>query len=138
MKYTAQVHWQGNLKEGKGTLSTESGVLDEVNYSYKTRFEEEEVGTNPEELLAAAHGGCFTMAVSSALTRRGLNPVSLDTEVNLTMEKLAITAIHLAIIGSVPGINEAEFIAVANDMGKNCIVSKALNVQISTEAKLRN
>ena len=134
MLRTAKAHWQGNLKEGKGTLSTQSGILDKTNYSFKTRFEEGEKGTNPEELLAAAHAGCFTMAVDSILTNKGLNPTSLDTTATLTLEGLDITAIHLSITGSVTGINADEFTAVTKDAEKNCIISKSLKVVITSEA----
>ena len=134
MLRTAKAHWQGNLKEGKGTLSTQSGILDKTNYSFKTRFEEGEKGTNPEELLAAAHAGCFTMAVDSILTNKGLNPTSLDTTATLTLQGLDITAIHLSITGSVTGINADEFTAVTKDAEKNCIISKSLKVVITSEA----
>lgn len=80
MKRTAKAHWSGNLKEGKGTLTTQSGILKSTKYSFKARFEEDEKVTNPEELLAAAHAGCFTMAVAANLTQKGLNPKSLDTD----------------------------------------------------------
>ena len=133
MKHTAQAHWEGNLKEGKGTLSAPSGILNKTNYSFKTRFEGEK-GTNPEELLAAAHAGCFTMAVGAILTQKGLNPTSLDTEVTLSMEGLAITGIHLSITGKVSGITAEEFTAVTKDAEKNCIISKALSVAITSEA----
>ena len=133
MKYTAKAHWQGNLKDGKGALTTPSGVLNNTNYSFKTRFEGEK-GTNPEELLATSHAGCFTMAVCSMLTKKGLTPTSLDTEVTLTMENLTITGIHLSITGKVAGINADEFITVTKDAEKNCIISKALSVPITSEA----
>jgi lipoyl-dependent peroxiredoxin len=131
---TAKAHWQGNLKEGKGTLSTQSGVLESTNYSFKTRFEEGEKGTNPEELLAAAHAGCFTMAVSSMLGAKGITANKLDTEATLTMEGLTITGIHLNITGSIPGINAEEFATITKDAEKNCLISKVLNIQISSEA----
>jgi lipoyl-dependent peroxiredoxin len=134
MKRTAKAHWSGNLKEGKGTLTTKSGILDNTNYSFKTRFEEGEKGTNPEELLAAAHAGCFTMAVSSILTQKGLNPASLDTEATVSMEGLSITGVHLSITGSVSGINAEEFIAITKDAEKNCIISKSLSIVITSEA----
>ena len=136
MKHTAKAHWQGNLKEGKGTLNTPSGVLDNTNYSFKTRFEGEK-GTNPEELLAAAHAGCFTMAVCAILTQKGLSPTVLDTEVTLSMEGLAITAIHLSITGKVIGISADEFTAITNDAEKNCIISKAFSVAITSEAHFK-
>lgn len=134
MKRTANAHWQGTLKEGKGKLTTPSSVLNNTNYSYKTRFEEGETGTNPEELLAAAHAGCFTMAVGAALTKKGLNPTTLDTEATVTMEDQVITAVHLSISGSVPGINADEFESITKDAAKNCIISKALSVKITSEA----
>lgn len=133
MKYTAKAHWEGTLKEGKGALTTPSGILNNTNYSFKTRFEGEK-GTNPEELLAASHAGCFTMATGSMLTAKGLNPTSLDTEVTVTMENLTITAIHLSITGKVAGITAAEFAEVTKNAEKNCIISKALSVPITSEA----
>lgn len=136
MKRTAQAHWEGNLKEGKGSLSSQSGILSQTNYSFKTRFEEGEKGTNPEELLAAAHAGCFTMAVSAALTQKGMNPEALDTEAVLSMEGLNITGIHLSIKGKVPGISADDFKAIVKDTEKNCIISKALSVPISSEGQL--
>lgn len=137
MKRTANAHWEGTLKDGKGNLSTQSGVLTQQNYSYKTRFEEGEKGTNPEELLAAAHAGCFTMAVGAALTRQGLNPTSLDTEATLTMEGLSVTGIHLNISGSVPGLSAEDFETVTKEAEKNCIISRALSVPITSEAHLQ-
>jgi osmotically inducible protein OsmC len=134
MKRTAKAHWQGNLKEGKGTLTTPSGILNNTNYSFKTRFEEGEAGTNPEELLAAAHAGCFTMAVSAMLTAKGLTAKSLDTEAIVTMEGLAVTAVHLIISGSADGITADEFAAITKDAEKNCIISKVLSVPITSEA----
>ena len=133
MKRTAKAHWSGTLKEGKGTLTTPSGILNNTNYSFKTRFEDEK-GTNPEELLAAAHAGCFTMAVGSMLTQKGLNPTALDTEAIVSMEGLTITGIHLSITGSVSGISADEFTAITKDAEKNCIISKALGVTITSEA----
>src|SRR6218665_4083374 len=109
MKRTANAHWEGSLKEGKGHLSTQSGLLEKSNYSFKTRFEEGVKGTNPEELLAAAHAGCFTMAVSAGLTQKGLTPTSLDTEAILSMEGLTITGVHLVLKGSVHGISAQDF-----------------------------
>jgi lipoyl-dependent peroxiredoxin len=134
MKRTAKAHWSGNLKEGKGTLTSQSGILNNTNYSFKTRFEEGQNGTNPEELLAAAHAGCFTMAVASILTQKGFNPGYLDTEAILSMEDLTITGVHLTIKGSVPGIKAEEFNAVTKDAEKNCIISKALKIVITSEA----
>jgi len=136
MKRTAKAHWEGTIKEGKGQLTTQSEILNQTNYSFKTRFTGEEKGTNPEELLAAAHAGCFTMAVSLGLTEKGFNPTSLDTEATLLMEGVAITSIHLAITGVVPGVDAAEFEAIVSGAEKNCLISKVLNIQISSDARL--
>jgi osmotically inducible protein OsmC len=134
MKRTAKAHWSGTLKEGKGDLTTQTGMLTNVNYSFKTRFEEGEKGTNPEELLGAAQAGCFTMWVASLLTQKGLNPKSLDTEATVTLEGTDITGVHLSITGSVAGINAEEFKAITEEAEKNCIISKALSVAITSEA----
>jgi len=131
---TATAHWQGNLKDGNGTLSTQSGILTKTNYSFKTRFEEGQKGTNPEELLAASHAGCFTMSVASIIDKKGLIPTSLETTATLTLEGLSITAIHLSIKGSVKGLNANEFDLVVKEAEQNCIVSKALKVAITSEA----
>lgn len=130
---TAKAHWNGNLKEGKGTLSTQSGVLENSNYSFKTRFEEGIKGTNPEELLAAAHAGCFTMAVTSMLSTKGFIANTLDTQATLTMEGLNITGIHLNISGAVSGISAEEFSIITKDAEKNCLISKVLNIPITSE-----
>ncbi len=135
MKRTAKAHWTGTLKDGKGNLSTQSGTLEKTNYSFKTRFEDGEKGTNPEELLAAAHAGCFTMAVGAILTQKGLNPTALDTEAAVTMEGMSITGVHLNITGSVPGITADEFTAITKDAEKNCLISKVLSIPITSEAK---
>jgi lipoyl-dependent peroxiredoxin len=137
MTRTAKAHWSGNLKEGKGSLTTASTILDQTNYSFKTRFEDGEKGTNPEELLAAAHAGCFTMAVAAILTQKGLIPASLDTEATVTLEGMSITEVHLSITGSLQGMNAEEFTAVAKDAEKNCLISKVLNIPISSEAHFR-
>jgi lipoyl-dependent peroxiredoxin len=133
---TAKAHWQGNLKEGKGMLSAPSGILNKTNYSFKTRFEEGQKGTNPEELLAAAHAGCFTMSVAAILTEKGFTPNSLDTIATITLEGLSISKIHLSITGSGPGITTEEFIAITKIAEKNCIISKVLSVAITSEAHL--
>ena len=134
MKRTAKAHWSGNLKEGKGELTTPSGILNNTNYSFKTRFEEGVTGTNPEELLAAAHAGCFTMAVSAILSQKGLTAISLNTEAGVSLEGLSITGVHLSITGSVSGISAEEFTAITKDAEKNCLISKVLNIPISSEA----
>jgi lipoyl-dependent peroxiredoxin len=136
MKYTAKAHWKGNLKLGKGTLSTQSGALDQANYSYPSRFEEGQKGTNPEELLAAAHAGCFTMAVCSNLTRRGFDPLMLDTRAIVTMENAVITGSHLVIDGRVDEISREEFTEAVQHEAAHCIISKALAIPVTFEARL--
>ena len=136
MRRTAKAHWAGSIKEGKGQLTTQSEILNQTNYSFKTRFTGEEKGTNPEELLAASHAGCFTMAVSLGLTEKGFSPASLDTEATLLMEGFDIKSIHLAIAGVVPGVDAAEFEAIVSGAEKNCLISKVLKVQISSDAHL--
>jgi lipoyl-dependent peroxiredoxin len=134
MKRTAKAHWSGTVKEGKGALTTQSKILNQTNYSFKTRFVGEETGTNPEELLAAAHAGCFTMAVSHALSEKGLNAISLNTEATVLMEGFAIASVHLSIVGEVSGISAAEFEAITKGAEQNCLISKVLNIPISSEA----
>lgn len=134
MKRKAKAHWSGNLKEGEGTLSSQSGILDKTKYSFKTRFDVSENGTNPEELLAAAHAGCFTMAVALVLSQKGLSPESLDTEATVTMEDLTIKGVHLSITGSVSGIDADEFKAITKDAETSCIISKALGIAITSES----
>lgn len=136
MVRTAKAHWSGTLKEGQGTLTTQSGVLDQTRYSHKTRFAEGEKGTNPEELLGAAHAGCFTMWVASLLTKKGLNPAFLDTVATITLEGTTITASHLSITGSVKGVNAAEFASIVKEAEKDCIISRALSIPITSEAHL--
>ncbi len=136
MKRTAKAHWAGSIKEGKGELTTQSETLHNTNYSFKTRFTGEEKGTNPEELLAAAHAGCFTMAVSFALTEKGLIPESLNTEAVLSMNGTDITGIHLSITGSIPEITPEEFELITKGAEQNCLISKVLSIEISSEAHL--
>jgi len=133
MKRTAKAHWSGTLKEGKGEISTQSSTLNKTQYSFKTRFEQG-VGTNPEELIAAAHAGCFTMAVGAALTQGGFTPGDLETEatLDLDMAALSITGIHLELKGSViAGVDEAKFRQIAEGAKTNCIISKALSVPMT-------
>ncbi|QJD94992.1 OsmC family peroxiredoxin [Mucilaginibacter robiniae] len=130
MKRTANAHWNGTLKDGRGELTTQSTTLNKTQYSFKTRFEQG-VGTNPEELIAAAHAGCFTMAVGAALSQQGFTPGDLTTEaiLDLDMAALSITGIHLELKASqIEGVSEDQFKAVAEDAKKNCIISKALSV----------
>lgn len=136
----ATAHWEGDLKSGKGRLGTpQSGLLADTPYGFNTRFGDVK-GTNPEELIAAAHAGCFTMALSAKLTEAGFAPESLDTraEVDLSMEGgPTISAIRLATRAKVPGIDAAKFRAVADDAKQNCPVSKALSaVPITLDATL--
>ena len=135
MKRTASAHWEGDLKTGKGNLSTQSTVLNKSQYSFNTRFEEG-VGTNPEELLAASHAGCFTMAVGAALGQAGTPAKSLDTVATVTLEGLTITGIHLSIKGNVPNVTAAQFSEITKGAEKNCIISKVLSAPITSEASL--
>lgn len=133
MKRTAKAHWNGTLQEGKGEISTQSTTLNNTQYSFKTRFQEG-VGTNPEELIAAAHAGCFTMAVGAALTQAGFTPGDLNTDaiLDLDMVALSITGIHLELKGSaIEGVSEDKFKEIAEGAKANCIVSKALSVPIT-------
>jgi len=135
IKRTASAHWEGDLKTGKGNLSTQSNTLNKSQYSYKTRFEEG-VGTNPEELLAAAHAGCFTMAVSLMLTQAGFTIDALDTVASVNLEGLDVTGVHLSVKGKVPGISAEKFTEITRSAEKNCIISKALKVAITSDASL--
>jgi len=135
MKRTASAHWEGDLKAGKGTLSTQSTVLDKSQYSFGTRFENGK-GTNPEELLGAAHAGCFTMAVSAALGQAGFTPTALDTVATVTLENLTVTGSHLEIKGSVPGISKEKFEEIVKGAEQNCVISRALSVPITSTATL--
>lgn len=143
MKRKATALWQGNGLEGKGSLSSISGVLNQTPYSFVTRFKNEDgvAGTNPEELIAAAHGGCFAMALSFALTGEGFVPEELKVETTVTLDKIGdhfeITGIHLDLKGKVPGITEDKFIELAGAAKANCPVSKALKaVEITLTATL--
>ena len=133
MKRTAKAHWNGTLNNGKGEISTQSSTLNNTQYSFKTRFQDG-IGTNPEELIAAAHAGCFTMAVSGALSQAGFTPGDLNTEavLDLDMAALAITGIHLTLKGSkIDNVSEDQFKQIAEGAKANCIVSKALSVPIT-------
>jgi len=136
MKRSATAHWEGSVKEGKGNLTTQSEILNQTNYSFRTRFVGDEKGTNPEELLAAAHAGCFTMAVSYALTEKGVTAIFLDTEAIVSMDGAGITGVHLSITGNVPGISAEDFEAITKGAEQNCLISKVLNVPITSEALL--
>lgn len=136
MKRTATAIWNGTIKEGSGNLSTASNVLNKTQYSFKSRFEEG-IGTNPEELLAAAHAGCFTMKLSLNLTEAGYNPDELMTESTIHMADGKISKSELVVTASVPGIAEHEFQKLAQDAEKNCPVSKAFAFEITMEARLQ-
>lgn len=133
-KRTATAHWLGDFKKGKGSLSTQSGTLEEINYSFKTRFEDGKFGTNPEELLAAAHAGCFTMSVAALLGAKKFAPTSLTTKAMLTMKGFSIDSIHLSISGIVPGLTAKEFAAFTKEAEQTCMISKILNIKITSEA----
>ena len=136
----ATAHWEGDLKSGQGRLSTpQSGLMEDTRYAFNSRFGDEK-GTNPEELIAAAHAGCFTMALSAKLTEAGHPPTRLDTraDVDLSMEGgPSFSQIRLKVDAQVPGIDDAKFQSIAEDAKKNCPVSKALSaVPISLQATL--
>src|SRR5688572_15603393 len=127
--------WQGTGKEGKGTLSTQSTVLNNAQYSYTSRFEEG-IGTNPEELVAAAHAGCFTMKMSFVLVAAGFTADKLETKCAITLDNGAITGSHLTLKGSVPGITKEKFDECVADAKTNCPISKLFNTTITVEATL--
>ncbi|MDB5222239.1 MAG: OsmC family protein, partial [Chitinophagaceae bacterium] len=127
--------WNGSGKEGKGHLATQSGVLKDVPYTYKDRFEEGP-GTNPEELIAAAHAGCFSMKLSFVLGEAGFTPDEIETRCEITLANGAITKSHLIVKAKVPGIDEQKFKECAENAKANCPVSKLLNTDISMEASL--
>ncbi|MEX0734057.1 MAG: OsmC family protein [Steroidobacteraceae bacterium] len=139
MQRKASAAWQGGLKDGKGTLSTESGVLSATPYSFSTRFEGTP-GTNPEELLAAAHAGCFSMALSMMLGEAGIVPARIDTSATVTLEKLetgfTITRVHLDVTVRAPGADRAKFEASAAKAKAGCPLSKVLKAEISMDARL--
>ncbi|HTC94343.1 MAG TPA: OsmC family protein [Terriglobales bacterium] len=139
MERKAGAVWKGGLKDGKGTVTTASGILKATPYSFSTRFENAP-GTNPEELIAAAHAGCFSMALSAQLGTAGITPESISTEATLTLEKLpdgfAITKIHLDVSAKIPGGDKAAFEKAAQNAKSGCPVSKVLKAEITMDAKL--
>lgn len=135
MKRNANAVWNGSGKEGNGTMSTQSGVLDKSQYSYKTRFEDG-IGTNPEELMAAAHAGCFSMKLSFVMGNFGFTPEEIHTDCNITLENGAITKSELKVRAKVPGMDVAKFMECAEDAKANCPVSKAYNCEITLDAAL--
>ena len=139
MKRTASAQWKGSLKEGRGTISSASGVLRDTPYSFSTRFEDAK-GTNPEELVAAAHAGCFSMALSAQLTQSGTPPDRVDTTATVTLEKqeqgFAVTSVHLDVVARVPGATQDAFAGAAQTAKATCPMSKLLNAEITMTARL--
>ena len=139
MERTASAVWHGGLKDGKGKISTQSGVLKDSQYSFGTRFENG-IGTNPEELIAAAHAGCFTMALSASLGKAGFTPKRLATQATVALDLVSgnwtITSVHLENEAWVPGISAEKFAQIAADAKANCPVSRLLRADISLNAKL--
>lgn len=133
--------WSGGLRDGKGSVSTASGVLNNTQYSFATRFENG-VGTNPEELIAAAHAGCFSMALSAQLGNSNLKPERIATDATVTLEKLAdgfaITAVHLSVKAKIPGASQEAFQKAANEAKAGCPVSRVLNAKITMDAQLES
>lgn len=144
MKRTATSIWKGSGKEGKGTLSTQSGAFKEQPYSFKLRFENEDgkQGTNPEELIAAAHAGCFNMALAVELGNAGYTPETLSTEAVVSLEKQGegfdVTKSVLKLTAQIPGIKEEEFKKIAQGAKEGCPISKLLNCEISLESNLKS
>ncbi len=141
MQRNASAHWTGGLKDGKGAITSASGVLSNTPYSFSTRFEGQP-GTNPEELIAAAHAGCFTMALSGQLGAAGMTAESLDTTATVTMEKLeagfTVTSIHLAVRAKIPGADKAKFDLAAKNAKEGCPISRLLNTKITMDAQLES
>ena len=139
IKKTASAHWAGDLKTGIGSISTETGVLREAPYGFKARFEGGK-GTNPEELIGAAHAGCFSMALSMILGEAGLTAESIDTTAEVTLDKqddgFAITAVHLVLKAKVPGATQQTFDELTTKAKEGCPVSKVLNAKITLDATL--
>ena len=139
MKRKASAIWRGDLKAGKGNISTDSGVLKETQYSFSTRFESG-VGTNPEELIAAAHAGCFAMAFSAELGKAGLKPDSIAATATVTLEMLptgpTVTESHLDVTAKVPGADSAKVLEVANTAKAGCPISRLLNAKVTMDAKI--
>jgi lipoyl-dependent peroxiredoxin len=141
MQRKASAVWKGGLKDGKGTLSSASGVLSGTKYSFSTRFETEP-GTNPEELIAAAHAGCFSMALSAQLGAVGMTAEEIATESTVTLDKVdggfAITKVHLSVRARIPGADQSKFQQAADNAKSGCPVSKVLKAEITMDAKLES
>ncbi len=135
MKRSATAVWNGTGKDGNGVVSTQSTVLSKAQYSYKSRFEEG-TGTNPEELVAAAHAGCFSMKLAFVLNEAGFTADEINTDCTITLEGMTVTSSHLVLKAKVPGIDKAKFDAAAADAKTNCPISKLLNADITLDATL--
>jgi lipoyl-dependent peroxiredoxin len=139
MKRSASAVWNGGLKDGKGAISTQSGVLDNTQYSFSTRFEDGK-GTNPEELIAAAHAGCFSMALSAQLNNAGKTAERIETEATVTLEKtdagFTVTAVHLKVRAKVPGATPPDFQEAADAAKSGCPISRLLKAEITMETRL--
>ncbi|HQV59742.1 MAG: OsmC family protein [Chitinophagaceae bacterium] len=135
MKSYSSANWKGSGKEGSGTLTSKSKVLENTSYDFRSRFEDGTF-TNPEELVAAAHAGCFSMKLSFVLGAAGFTPDNIDTKCTITLENGAITSSHLEVKASVPGIDAAKFAECAAEAKANCPISKLLNTEITMEANL--
>ena len=139
MKKSGSAVWRGGLKDGKGAISTESGALKDHPYGFSARFEGKP-GTNPEELIGAAHAGCFTMALSLILSEAGLTAEQMDTKAEVSLEKqadgFAITAVHLTLRAKIPGVDQAKFAELADKAKQGCPVSKLLKAEITLDAAL--
>ena len=139
MKRKASAIWRGSLKDGKGDISTESGVLKETQYSFSTRFENG-VGTNPEELIAAAHAGCFSMAFSAELGKASITPESIHTTATVSLEKtdagFAVTQSHLDVTAKIPGADKSKVLEIANGAKAGCPISRLLKANITMDVKL--
>jgi osmotically inducible protein OsmC len=140
IKRNGSAVWSGGLKDGKGTVSTQSGVLNQAQYGFNTRFEDG-AGTNPEELLGAAHAGCFTMALSAQLGEAGMTAEKLETTATVSLDKVeggfAISAVHLNLVATIPGASEEAFQEAARKAKEGCPVSKLFNANITLDAKLQ-
>jgi lipoyl-dependent peroxiredoxin len=139
IKRSGSAVWSGGLKDGKGSVSTQSGVLKDSQYGFSTRFENG-IGTNPEELIAAAHAGCFTMALSAQLGEAGMTAQRLETTATVSLDKVgdgfAIPAVHLSLVASIPGANQQAFEAAVQKAKEGCPVSKLLKAEITLDARL--
>ena len=139
MKRKASAVWRGDLKSGKGSISTDSGVLKETQYSFSTRFENG-IGTNPEELIGAAHAGCFSMAFSAELGKAGIIPESIHTTATITLDKtdagFSVTESHLDVIAKIPGADKTKVLEIANAAKAGCPISRLLNAKVTMDAKL--